>query len=136
MFPETVKILICDDSSLSRRVLRTELTKHNFKNIVEVVDGESAVKAASEATGENSFGLIFLDIVMPGINGIEAAEQIRKLPAPYLNVPIIMVSAEADRPTVIRALSKGANNYIIKPFQPGTVIEKMQAVFQKIRQPT
>lgn len=134
MFAPDIKIMICDDSVLSRRVLKLELGENGYNNIIEAQSGMEAINLITNSgIGEEpTVDLLFLDIVMPGIDGVETAARLKKFGGKFASLPIIIVSAEAEKEIVIKALSLGVNNYVIKPFVPGAIIEKMQLIWKKL----
>lgn len=73
-----------------------------------------------------------LDISMPGMLGTDLVELVRKSKSKFKNMSIIMISAEAEKQTVLKALVNGANDYILKPITKDTVLKKMQNVWQKL----
>jgi len=134
MFPEDTKILICDDSKIARRLLKLELITSNFKNIQEAESGAEAleiIQVSLDKPGQR-VELLFLDIVMPGISGVDLVKILKEID-PIL--VIIMASAESDRVTVMQTLKNGANNYIVKPYDRGQVLEKMKCTWEKLKNP-
>ena len=118
-----MKALVVDDSAVIRKVLIGALSRVGINNVDEAVDGDEAVKAVLE----NEYNLVLMDWNMPNKHGIDAVKEIRA----YGNmVPIIMVTTEAEKSRVIEALKEGANNYIIKPFKPETIIGKIRDVLE------
>ncbi len=114
--------LIADDSKVIRKILASTLAKKcDFANVVQACDGKEAVDAAKQG----HFGLILLDWNMPNMLGIDALRAIR---AAGNETPVIMVTSEAERVRVIEAFDVGANNYIIKPFTPELLTEKINQV--------
>lgn len=134
MFAPNTRIMICDDSVLSRRVLKLELGENGYNNIAEAATGLEAIAmiTGNGVSPEPTIDLLFLDIVMPGIDGVETAARIKKFGGKFASLPIIIVSAEAEKEIVIKALALGVNNYVIKPFTPGSIIEKMQIIWKKL----
>lgn len=119
-----MKALVVDDSAVMRRVLIGSLANADITEVDQAADGVEAVKAV-EGT---EYGLILMDWNMPNMLGIDAVKEIR---AAGHKVPIIMVTTEAEKSRVIDALKAGANNYIIKPFEPATIVAKIQDVLAK-----
>lgn len=116
-----MKALVVDDSAVMRKVLIGALARANITDIDQAADGVEAVDAAQKA----EYGLILMDWNMPNMLGIDAVKSIR---ANGKTMPIIMVTTEAEKSRVIDALKAGANNYVIKPFEPATIVAKIQAV--------
>lgn len=116
---EEKKILIVDDSSMMRAIIRGAFEKIGLRNIVESSDGVDALK---KLIGQD-FDLIITDRNMPGMDGVTLVETVRSH-SRYANIPILMVTTESEKETVIRALQKGVNGYIVKPFTPEILWEK------------
>ena len=120
-----MRALVVDDSAVMRRVLIGALGRANITEVDQASDGQEAV----EAVGTNEYGLVLTDWNMPNMLGIDAVKAIR---AAGKTMPIIMVTTEAEKSRVIDALKAGANNYIIKPFEPATIVAKIQEVLAKV----
>ena len=119
-----MKALVVDDSAVMRKVVIGALSRAEIINVDQAADGKEAV----EAVKENEYGLILMDWNMPNMLGIDAVKEIRALGN---TTPIIMVTTEAEKSRVVEALKAGANNYIIKPFEPNTIVDKIKAVLEK-----
>ncbi len=119
-----MKALVVDDSAVMRKVLIGALGRANIMEVDQASDGQEAVTAASQV----EYGLILMDWNMPNMLGIDAVKAIR---ASGKKMPIIMVTTEAEKSRVIDALKAGADNYIIKPFEPSTIVSKIQEVLSK-----
>lgn len=115
------KVLVVDDSSVMRKIIIQTLASIDIQkeNVLEAGDGKDAVDIA----GKESLSLILMDWNMPGMLGIDAVENIRKSGNA---TPIIMVTTEGEKANVVRAIQAGANNYVIKPFEPTSLIEKIE----------
>lgn len=130
-----MKALIAEDTRVGRRVLSGVLTHHcDFEEVVEAEDGLQAV----EAVGKTDFDLILLDWNMPEMDGIDALRAIREMGK---NTPIIMVTGEKARDHVLAAFEAGANDYIVKPFGPKLLADKIAQTLEgssqtKSRRPT
>ena len=120
-----MKALVVDDSAVMRKVVIGALSRANITDVDQAADGIEAVKAAKET----EYGLILMDWNMPNMLGIDAVKEIR---ADGSKAPIIMVTTEAEKSRVVEALKAGANNYIIKPFEPATILNKIKAVLDKV----
>jgi len=105
------RVLIADDNPIFREVLKRHVTGLFDCDVVEARDGAEAVALA----GRTRPDMILLDLVMPGMDGIEAIRRIRALPG-LAEVPIVFLSAETDRRIWAEALSAGANDFISKPY--------------------
>jgi len=119
-----MKALVVDDSAVMRKVLIGALGRANIESVDQAADGKEAV----DAVQANDYGLVLMDWNMPNMLGIDAVKAIRELGK---TMPIIMVTTEAEKSRVIEALKAGANNYIIKPFEPATIVSKIQEVLGK-----
>lgn len=119
-----MKVLVVDDSSVMRRIVINALASGGITDVVQAGDGEEAVRhATSEA-----FDLILMDWNMPNMRGIDAVRAIRSNGSA---VPIIMVTTESEKSRVLEAIKSGANNYVVKPFEPATILEKIQQTINK-----
>jgi len=118
-----MKALVVDDSAVMRKVLIGALARADITDVEQAADGQEAVKA----TEREEFDLVLMDWNMPNMLGIDAVKAIR---ANGKTMPIIMVTTEAEKSRVVEAIKSGANNYIVKPFEPATIVEKIQSVFK------
>jgi two-component system chemotaxis response regulator CheY len=120
-------ILIVDDFSTMRQIVKKSLKQLGFDNITEAIDGADALK---KLQGEE-FKFIISDWNMPNMMGIELLKAIRgddKLK----NLPFLMVTAEAQKDNIIEAAKAGVSQYIIKPFTVDSLEQKIGAIFSKI----
>jgi two-component system chemotaxis response regulator CheY len=120
-----MKALVVDDSAVMRKVLIGALSRANITDIDQASDGVEAVSAV----GKTEYDLVLMDWNMPNMLGIDAVREIRALGK---KMPIIMVTTEAEKTRVIDALKAGASNYVIKPFEPATIVSKIQEVLSKV----
>jgi two-component system chemotaxis response regulator CheY len=128
-----MRILIAEDDFTARRQLKDILSPYGDCDIV--VDGEEAVQAFRLAREEGEpYDLIFMDIMMPNVDGLEAVKLIRAMEKEIgirgsMEVKIVMVTALDDPKTVINAFYKaGATSYIVKPIQKIKLIEEIQGL--------
>jgi len=119
-----MKALVVDDSAVMRKVLIGALSRANITDIDQAADGVEAVSAVEKT----DYDLVLMDWNMPNMLGIDAVRGIR---ARGKKMPIIMVTTEAEKSRVIDALKAGASNYVIKPFEPTTIVSKIQEVLAK-----
>ena len=119
-----MKSLVVDDSAVMRKVLIGALSQAGIAEVDQACDGQEAVNMVAA----NEYALVLLDWNMPNMLGIDALKTIR---AAGKTMPIIMVTTEAEKPRVLEALKAGANNYVIKPFVPATMVQKIQEALQK-----
>lgn len=122
-----MRVLIVDDFSTMRRIIKNLLSDLGFTNSVEAEDGHSALSVLRQDAVE----LVITDWNMPGMSGIELLRAIRADPA-FQTLPVLMVTAEAKREQIIQAAQAGVNGYIIKPFTAQTLEEKLVKVFERL----
>lgn len=106
------RILVVDDGKMARVLLTRQLTGEGYA-VTEAVSGEEALEAL-EALAPDKFDLIILDVLMPGIGGIETLEKIREQHSRE-ELPIIMATAQDQVDSMLKAFELGANDYIVKP---------------------
>jgi two-component system, chemotaxis family, chemotaxis protein CheY len=126
MSKENPRILVVDDSSTMRRILKMTLAKCGFPDVEEAGDGKEAVEKCTAEV----FDVVLTDWNMPNMDGMELIITLRGLPA-YAKTPIMMVTTEGAKDDVIEALTKGATSYIVKPFTPDTLQGKMTELLGK-----
>jgi len=119
-----MRALVVDDSAVMRKVLTGALNRADIMEVDQAGDGQEAVNAVQQ----KDYDLILMDWNMPNMLGIDAVKAIRALGK---KTPIIMVTTEAEKSRVLDALKAGANNYVIKPFEPATIVGKIQEVLNK-----
>jgi two-component system chemotaxis response regulator CheY len=122
-----MKILVVDDFSTMRRIVRNLLKESGYVNIDEAEDGAAAL--ARLRTGRYDF--VISDWNMPVLDGLSMLQEIRA-DASLSRLPVLMVTAEAKRENVIAAAQAGANGYVVKPFTAATLEEKMTSILEKI----
>lgn len=120
-----MKILVVDDFSTMRRIVKGSLKQLGFENIIEAEDG----RIAFQALQKENFGLIISDWIMPNMTGIELLKSVRA-DDKLKNIPFIMVTAEGNKEKVLEAVKAGVSNYIVKPFTPQTLQEKLERIFK------
>ncbi|MDK2861909.1 MAG: two-component system, chemotaxis family, chemotaxis protein CheY [Thermodesulfobacterium sp.] len=118
-----LKILVVDDFATMRKIIKNILTQLGFKNIFEADDGSSAL----ELLKKEKIDLIISDWNMPKMNGLELLKAVRNDPN-LKDTIFVMVTAEAQKDNVIEAIKHGVNQYIVKPFTPETLKEKLEKV--------
>lgn len=126
MADKNLKILIVDDFSTMRRIVRNLLKELGFTNADEAEDG---VVALQKLKGGN-FQFVVSDWNMPNMTGIELLRAIRA-DAELKHLPVLMVTAEAKKENIIEAAQAGASGYVVKPFTAATLEEKLNKVFEK-----
>lgn len=115
-----MKALVVDDSMTIRRIVIKALSAAGITDYTEAANGLEAVAAV----GHEHFDVILLDWNMPEMSGIETLKAIRNL---GIQTHIIMVTTEAEKVRVIEAIRAGVNDYLMKPFTPGQLAEKIKA---------
>lgn len=118
-----INVLVVDDFATMRRIVKGVLKELGFKNIVEADDGSSALQELKK----DDFGLIVSDWNMPKMTGLDLLKAIRA-DDKYKNIPFIMVTAEGQKDNVVEAIKAGVSNYVVKPFTPDTLKEKLEKV--------
>jgi two-component system, chemotaxis family, chemotaxis protein CheY len=116
-----MKLLLVDDSSTMRRIQKNQLTALGVSTIVEADDGAKALEALSV---NPAIDTVLLDWNMPEMNGLACLQKIRQNPS-WSKVKVVMCTSESDKGRVMEAMAAGANNYIVKPFTPETIKEKL-----------
>ncbi len=122
-----MKVLIVDDFSTMRRIIKNLLRDLGFTNTFEADDGNTALPMLKEG----DFEFVVTDWNMPIMQGIDLLKEIRKDPK-LKHLPVLMVTAEAKREQIIEAAQAGVNGYIVKPFTAGTLKEKLDKVFERL----
>lgn len=124
---KNMRILIVDDFSTMRRIVKNLLSDLGFTNMAEAEDGNAALAALRAS----KFDFVVTDWNMPGMTGIELLKEIRA-DAALAKLPVLMVTAEAKREQIIEAAQAGVNGYIIKPFTAATLQEKLSKIFERL----
>ncbi|HET6397887.1 chemotaxis response regulator CheY [Pseudoxanthomonas sp. J35] len=124
---KNMRILIVDDFSTMRRIVKNLLNDLGYSNTAEADDGHSALAALRSAP----FDFVVTDWNMPGMTGIELLRAIRA-DEKLKTLPVLMVTAEAKREQIIEAAQNGVNGYIIKPFTAQTLEEKLGKIFERL----
>lgn len=114
-----MKFLVVDDSATMRRIMLNALQRIGYTDAVEAADGHEAL-----AKFDESIGFIITDWNMPVMSGLEFARAVRANPAGH-SVPILMVTTRGAREDIVTAVEAGVNNYILKPFTPSVLKEKI-----------
>lgn len=122
-----MKILIVDDFSTMRRIIKNLLRDLGFTNTAEADDGNTALPMLQSG----NFDFLVTDWNMPGMNGIELLRAVRADDR-LKHLPVLMVTAEAKRDQIIEAAQAGVNGYVVKPFTAQALKEKIEKVFERI----
>jgi two-component system chemotaxis response regulator CheY len=121
-----MKILLVDDSKTMRNIQRKALGALPGADFAEAGDGVEALKVLGETPG--GFNLVLVDWNMPNMDGITLVGKIR---ATDKKTPLVMCTTEAEKGRVIEAIKAGVNNYVVKPFTPESLVEKVQQTLDK-----
>jgi len=124
-----IKILVVDDFSTMRRIVKNVLKQLGYENIEEAEDGVQALAKLKSG----GYGFMVTDWNMPNMDGLQLLKEVRKDPL-LSTLPILMVTAEAEKDRVITAIQSGVTNYIVKPFTAEVFKEKMDKIFEKLEQ--
>jgi two-component system chemotaxis response regulator CheY len=119
-----LKLLVVDDSSTMRRIIKNTLSRLGYEDVLE---GEDGLQGWNVLDSNPDMGMLITDWNMPEMNGLELVKKVRA-DARFADLPIIMVTTEGGKAEVITALKAGVNNYIVKPFTPQVLKEKLAAV--------
>lgn len=122
-----IKVLLVDDFSTMRRIIKKLLNEIGFKRIIEAEDGSEALRILK--AGDIDF--LVTDWNMPKMSGMELLEAVRADPK-LARLPVLMVTAESKRDQITRAAMAGVNGYIIKPFSAATLQEKIEKILQRL----
>jgi two-component system response regulator ResD len=120
-----MSILVVDDEERIRRLLKMYLERENYQ-IEEARDGEEALQKAMQ----KDYDLILLDLMMPGIDGVEVCKEIRDTKA----TPIIMLTAKGEEANRVQGFEAGTDDYIVKPFSPREVVLRVKALLRRSSQ--
>jgi len=116
-----MKILVVDDSATMRRIIINSLASFGYKEVVEAENGAVALKKL----GLGGIELVITDWNMPEMDGYEFVVAAR---AQFPSLPILMVTTNAAKDDIIKAIQAGVNNYVVKPFTPDTLKEKIGSI--------
>lgn len=124
---KNMKILIVDDFSTMRRIIKNLLRDLGFNNTHEADDGTTALPMLRSG----GFDFLITDWNMPGMQGIDLLRAVRADPQ-MKAMPVLLVTAEARRDQIVLAAEAGVNGYIVKPFTAQTLKEKIEKIFERI----
>ncbi len=127
--PAKLKILVVDDFSTMRRIVRNLLKELGFTNVEEAEDGAVALGKLREG----NFEFVVSDWNMPNMDGLTLLQNVRG-DARLKTLPFLMITAEAKKENIIAAAQAGASGYIVKPFTAATLSEKLAKIFEKMEQ--
>lgn len=122
-----MKVLVVDDFSTMRRIVKNLLRDLGFTNIQEADDGSTALPMLQGG----DFDFVVTDWNMPGMQGIDLLKAIRA-DANLSHIPVLLITAEAKKEQIIMAAQAGVNGYIVKPFTAATLKTKLDKIFERL----
>lgn len=123
---DKLKILVVDDESRMRKLVRDFLVKSNY----QVIEAEDGAQALDIFFNEKDIALIVLDVMMPKMDGWQVCREIRE----YSKVPIIMLTARSDENDELQGFELGVDEYISKPFSPKILVARIEAILRRTNQ--
>jgi two-component system chemotaxis response regulator CheY len=127
MFNPSIKILIVDDMMTMRKLVRKSLTTMGYSVFEEADDGQ---KAWAKLIEHSDVALIVSDWNMPNCSGLDLLKRVRS-DSRFRNIPFILLTAEGDVSQVTEAVTAGVDNYVLKPFTPESLREKLEQTYKK-----
>ena len=124
---KNMKILVVDDFSTMRRIIKNLLKDLGFTSIQEADDGNTALPMLQQGT----FDFVVTDWNMPGMQGIDLLRAIRA-DDNLKHLPVLMVTAEAKKEQIVAAAQAGVNGYVVKPFTAATLKQKLEKIFERL----
>ena len=123
---KNMKILVVDDYSAMRKIIRNLLRDLGFTNTHEAADGSAALSMLQGG----GFDFLITDWTMPGMQGIDLLKAVRA-DAALSTLPVLMVTAESKRDQIVEAAQAGVNGYVVKPFTGVTLEQKIRMIFER-----
>lgn len=123
----SIKVLVVDDMSTMRLIVKNVLKQIGYTDIETAENGEEGLKILRVG----GFGLVVSDWQMPVMTGLDMLRAIRADPE-LKHLPVLMVTAEAEKENIIEVVQAGVNNYVVKPFTAEALQEKLMEVFAKL----
>jgi len=130
MFDPKIKILVVDDMAMMRRAVTKFCKDMGYSDFTEAADGAEAWQKASAANPP--FDLIISDWNMPNCSGLDLLKRVRG-DSRLAKTPVILVTAEKEKEQIVEAIKAGVSEYVVKPFTPQTLKEKLDAVAAKTK---
>ncbi len=124
-----MRFLVVDDSPTMRRIVINALRSFGYDDIVEAADGQEALQ---KLESEGNIDFVITDWNMPNMTGLELTKAIRSHPK-FSNLPILMVTTRGLKEDILQALQARVNNYIVKPFTPNILKEKIEKILAKLQ---
>ncbi|MFA3783829.1 response regulator [Melioribacteraceae bacterium 4301-Me] len=122
----SLKFLIVDDSLTMRRIVANSLKNLGYENFVEAVDGNDAL---NKLGADDSINFVITDWNMPGLSGLDLLKAIRSNDK-LKNLPVLMVTTRGVKEDIVEAMNAKVNNYIVKPFTPQVLKEKITQILE------
>lgn len=122
-----MQILVVDDFSTMRRIVKNQLRELGFSNVTEADDGRTALQVLKSSR----IDFVVTDWNMPDVTGLELLKVMRSDDA-MKSIPVLMVTAEAKREQIVEAAQAGVNGYVVKPFAAETLKDKIQRIFERL----
>jgi len=122
-----MQILVVDDFSTMRRIVKNQLRELGFSNVSEADDGRSALQVLKSS----HIDFVVTDWNMPDVTGLELLKAMRADDS-MKSIPVLMVTAEAKRDQIVEAAEAGVNGYVVKPFAAETLKDKIQRIFDRL----
>ena len=123
---DRLKILVVDDESRMRKLVKDFLLKSNY----DVIEAEDGIQAVDIFLAQKDIALIVLDVMMPKMDGFQVCREIRE----YSKVPIIMLTAKGDERDELQGFELGVDEYISKPFSPKILVARIEAILRRTSQ--
>ncbi len=131
MFPVDSKILIVDDSSFARTMLKNSLVELKYWKLLEAQEARTAQKILlDEEQVKNPVHLVIVDIHMPEMSGLQLLKWLRERQT-FKNLPVVILTSSQDKTEILEAGKLGVSHYMIKPFDMATLKEKLNSTWQK-----
>jgi len=124
---KNMKILVVDDFSTMRRIIKNLLRDLGYNNTAEADDGKTALPVLQSG----NFDFLITDWNMPGMSGLDLLKAVRA-DSKLASLPVLMVTAESKRDQIIEAAQAGVNGYIVKPFTAATLKEKIDKIYERL----
>lgn len=136
MFPPETLILIVDDMTPMRTLVKGQVRNLGYRNLIEADNGRKAFDMLlNQHKIGKPVGVILSDWNMPVMTGIEFLKKVRSTD-PFKSLPFIMITAESEKAQILEAIKNGVSNYVMKPFTPKMFQDKFKAVWEKLHGPS
>lgn len=136
MFHSASKILIIDDTSSLRDLLKAYLRRMGFWNIHEAENGQDGLdKLWAAQNGNDPFHLVISDWNMPELSGIDLLRRVRMVPD-WKNLPFLLLTTESEKAKIVEAVQAHVSNYMVKPIDEETLKEKLSKIWERLHTKT